>query len=469
MNSTPKRGDEPRDPTLADEISAALGGSGAAHRDAYARGAAAGLLARKDAPAFSDVQRAWLSGFLGSLFSSLGALEGRSPEPVPEPPLPARQPVHPVPAEPDADAGMPPGAGAKYSRTNPYAARILEITALGPDPAPNSWHFTLDIEGSGIHYAAGDMLGVFPANDPDLVRRILRLLNARGQELVTTGRGSGPAWRALLEELDLQTVTPELMWLLSSCARNHDEATRLESLAKEPGGLDTNVFSLLRRFPTARPGLEEFTSALAPLEPQTFPIATAGTRHPEVLEALVALDGVSSPGLVGDLRDGRVKQGDWLPIYVESQPVAHPPMESSMPVILVAHGRAAACARAFLAERSAARDRGRNWLFVAPDDGQSEVHYSRQFAAWQSARMLTRLDVAPRSELVLRFRGQFDMLQRWLIDRSYLYVFGTPSECYAFQTALADLLVERARISTEEAQSRLSLMESSGQLRFVSS
>jgi sulfite reductase (NADPH) flavoprotein alpha-component len=459
-------------PTADAPAFAAEAATPAAFQEGFVRGvAAAALLA--DAP-FDDQQKAWLSGFVTALFTHNQPVPAASPPPpAAEAPTPAEAsplPLHnvlveAVPPRAVPDASVPI---SKYSRANPYAARVLEITPLGPDASTLGWHLTLDIEGSGVLSAAGDLLGVFPANDPDLVRRILRLIGARGQEEVTTERGTGPAWRALLEELDLQTVTPEFVWLLSSCARNHDEAMRLEAFAKELTPPDTNVLTLMRRFPSARPALAEFAAALAPLVPQTFPLANAGSRHAEVLEALLSLDQGEPRGLLADARDGKVKPGDWLPIYVEPRPIAHPPPQGDTPVILIAHGRAAASARAFLAERSVARDRGRNWLFLAPEHGASEVYYARQFTAWQSARLLTRLDVAPREALVQRFRAQFDMLQRWLVDRSYLYVFGSAEECGAFQSALVELLVERARIPADEARSRLHLMQTTGQLRFVS-
>jgi sulfite reductase (NADPH) flavoprotein alpha-component len=452
----------------------------APHDHAFAAGYRHGITALAQLPAdapFSADQRAWLCGYFNGLFApdtsapkrpALQAPDsnGRGFEEAAEEPAPG-----PVAAEPTT---LPPTSEPRstprnvYSRHNPYAARVLEITPLGSESIPTSWHLTLDIEGSGIASNTCDLLSVFPANDPDHVRRILRLLGARGQEIVVTQRGSGPAWRALLEELNLQVVQPELIWLLSSCAQDAEEKAQLETLLQRGEIHEESVVALMRRFPSARPALDEFTAALTQLLPQTFPLVSTGSQHAEALEALMAVDPEGPSGIVADLLEGRLKAGDWLPIYVEPRPQASPPLNSGTPVILVAHGRSTASARAFFAERSTSRNRGRNWLFASPEAGATEVHYARQFAAWQSARVLARLDVAPRDLLIERFRAQFEMVHRWLTDQSTLYIFGDERECLGFRAALTELLVERTRVPVEEALVRLDSMQTTGQLRFVS-
>lgn len=64
-------------------------------------------------------------------------------------------------------------------------------------PAPGStvtngtWVVELDVAGSGVHFEAGDRLGVLPENDADLVRRTLTALRATGDEIVVLT----PDWR----------------------------------------------------------------------------------------------------------------------------------------------------------------------------------------------------------------------------------------------------------------------------------
>lgn len=357
-------------------------------------------------------------------------------------------------------------APSKYSADNPFAARIIQLSPSQPRNA-SVWRMVLDVEGSGLRCRPGDQLGVVPSNDPDLVRKLLRRLGAKGQENVTTARGTGPAWRALLEEFSISNVTNQMLTLLSGTTRNPHEAATLEAMASSPEPLEATLPALLRRFPGAKPSLDAFVNALSPLLPQYFPLATSRSRHADALEALVVRAAHEARGVVHQLGAEKLTVGDWLPIFVDCRIEGHPPSESAAPAILLAPGAGTASAFAFLAERAATRGSGRNWLFTSPVLGEPTVPYADQFAAWQTSRVLTRLDVAASEDLGRRFLEQAEMVQAWIVDGSYVYVYADRATCTKLQAALAQLLMVRARISEEEAYARLSAMRASGQLRVV--
>lgn len=351
----------------------------------------------------------------------------------------------------------------KYSSDNPFAARVQQISAT-PTRAPNAWRVTLDVEGSGLRCRPGDCLGVVPSNDPDLVRKVLRRLGAKGQETITTSRGTGPAWRALLEEFNIVSVTRELLWLLSNSTRNHHEAAQLESLAAGPT-TELNLQAILRRFPGTKPALNDFVNQLSPLVPQYFPLASARSRHADALEFFAVKAPLESRSVVASLEQERLDQGDWLPVFVDARPEGHPPADVDAPVIIMAPGPGVASAFAFLAERAATRGSGRNWLFTSPIGNETSLTFYEHFSAWQTARVITRLDVAPPDKLSLRLLEQAEMIQAWIVDGSYLYLYGTEDDCKMLERGLVHLLVTRARIPQEEAEHRLSAMRQRGQLR----
>src|SRR6185312_356317 len=76
----------------------------------------------------------------------------------------------------------------------------------------------LDLEGTALRYRAGDSLAVFPHNDPELVRHLLRALGARGQEIVKSSSGPSEVWRCLLENADVTHVREETLRLFASAA-----------------------------------------------------------------------------------------------------------------------------------------------------------------------------------------------------------------------------------------------------------
>lgn len=475
-------------------------------RQSFESGKAAGLVAAKQLtsePPFTRDQLAWLNGFLQGLVADRGSREepqfagvvptevitdneappehettfdaatafGMEPASKPGvvPPFPVisessettvqlRASLASTRKAPSGDEPLP-----KYTSDNPFAARVQQVIAL-PTRSPNAWRVTVDVEGSGLRCRPGDCLGIVPSNDPDLVRKILRRLGAKGQETITTSRGTGPAWRALLEEFNIVMVTRELLWLLSNSTRNQHEAAQLESLAAGPT-TELNLQSILRRFPGTKPSLNDFVNQLHPLVPQYFPLASARSRHADVLEFFAVKSSVESRSVVAALEQERLDQGDWLPVFVDSRPEGHPPTDVDAPAIIMAPGAGVASAFAFLAERAATRGAGRNWLFTSPIGADPNLTFYEHFSAWQTARVITRLDVAPADKLGLRLLEQAEMIQAWIVDGSYLYLYGTEDDCRLLERGLTHLLVNRARVTTEEAESRLQVMRQRGQLR----
>src|SRR5215467_9445366 len=75
---------------------------------------------------------------------------------------------------------------AAFSKDRPFAARLSENRLLSkPGSAKETRHFVVDLRGSGLHYKAGDSIGIFPANRPSEIDEILRCLGASGDELVS--------------------------------------------------------------------------------------------------------------------------------------------------------------------------------------------------------------------------------------------------------------------------------------------
>jgi len=61
-----------------------------------------------------------------------------------------------------------------YSKDRPFPARLSENRLLNkPGSAKETRHFVVDLRGSGLHYKAGDSLGVFAANRTSEVKEIL--------------------------------------------------------------------------------------------------------------------------------------------------------------------------------------------------------------------------------------------------------------------------------------------------------
>src|SRR5688572_261380 len=79
-----------------------------------------------------------------------------------------------------------PATASAFNKDHPFMAKVTENRLLNKaGSAKETRHFIVDTTGSGMHYKAGDSLGIFPSNRPSDVQEILRLLHATGIELVS--------------------------------------------------------------------------------------------------------------------------------------------------------------------------------------------------------------------------------------------------------------------------------------------
>ncbi|KAI8473830.1 MAG: sulfite reductase [Monoraphidium minutum] len=83
--------------------------------------------------------------------------------------------------------------GRRYSKARPYYARVAAVEGLCTitDKAADkeTVRVALDLGDSGLAYAPGDALGIYPTNDAAAVSELLAALGAGGDELV-----AAPAW-----------------------------------------------------------------------------------------------------------------------------------------------------------------------------------------------------------------------------------------------------------------------------------
>ena len=71
-----------------------------------------------------------------------------------------------------------------------FAGRILRSTTLtGAGSEKHTEHHEISLEHSGVMYLPGDALGVYPANDPAQVSRIIERLGATGDEVISQASG----------------------------------------------------------------------------------------------------------------------------------------------------------------------------------------------------------------------------------------------------------------------------------------
>jgi|GEM_PF-1817340 len=431
-----------------------LSGDDSAQTEAYESGRAAGLAAISEmqrlAPLDSS-QRAWLLGFLQGALDAAGQHASQTTR------------VSPPLVQPTAPSRIP----ESESCCPRFQSRIATIETHGTSAQSGWWSAGLEVEERGLHYSPGSSLLLWPTNDPDEVRRILRALDVSAQRLVPTAHGSEPAWQALLERFDLSTVGSETLRLLAEYSRSSSEASGLLALAESPNDKARSLLALLRRYPSSRPPLERLFASLHVLKPSFVPIASSSLERAKLLLIALRPNPVGNAwGQVGPAIQPKLRVGEWLSVGLDEGRISSVLSTDDLePAIVIADGIHIAFARAFAAERRERRAKGRTWI-IATGVQSNQFPFARALAAWSRAGSLNRFDVAvgtDAADTLRAFEEVEENLWRWVVDRSRCYLLTARQNLRTAATEwFTAMLARRYRIEAPDAAQRFAELSRSG-------
>ena len=358
----------------------------------------------------------------------------------------------------------PQRAAVAWTRDRPYAAEVIVNQRISArDSTKDIRHIELSFGDSGLTYEPGDALGVWPSNSPALADQVIDVLKFDAQVPVAHDGQTLPLREWLLSRRELTRLARPFVFAHAQRAKHDDLDAMIASPVALPGLLsDYQVVDLLHAFP-AQWSAQEFISALRPLTPRLFSIASSLKIAEDEAHLTVARVGYEAFGrhhvgaasefLAARDADGRV------PVFVESNERFRLPQDPSRDIIMIGPGTGIAPFRAFLQERAAVGANGRNWLFFGNPHFQSDFLYQVE---WQQALKrgeLHRLDVAfSRDQLDKvyvqhRLRRAGRELYAWLQNGAHVYVCGDATHMAKdVHTALRDIIVEHGGKSHEDAE-----------------
>jgi sulfite reductase (NADPH) flavoprotein alpha-component len=362
-----------------------------------------------------------------------------------------------------------------YSKDRPFPARISENRLLSkPGSGKETRHFVIDLRGSGLHYKAGDSLGIFPSNRESEVDEILQRLGASGDEQVmpATLRLTTPAnLRAVLtEKLALSKPTRKIIETLAAKATDADEKAKLAGLLTPESKDILNSFleqrefvDLLAEFPSARITPQEFVDHLRKLMPRLYSVASSSKVHPSDVHLTVAIvryqtNQRTRVGVCSTFLSDRVQVGTTpVPVFVSDSHFG-PPADGARDCIMVGPGTGIAPFRAFMQERVATGATGRNWLFFGDQKRGTDFLYEEEWEEFLAKKQLTRLDTAFSRDQLLKIYVQDRMREKsaelwdWLKAGAYFYVCGDAKRMAKdVDTALHDIIADKGGLSNEHA------------------
>jgi sulfite reductase (NADPH) flavoprotein alpha-component len=365
----------------------------------------------------------------------------------------------------------PPASPAiVFSRKNPFPAPLLTRRNLaGQGSEKETFHYEFSLEQSGLIFEVGDSLGVFPSNAPELVDEILNLLGFASEAEVTGASGESISLRAALSR-ERTITTPSRQFVQLVAERIGGARFLLEYCdPTQRAKLDAylwgrHVVDFLIEYPELRNKLlpSEFVRVLSKLQPRLYSIASSLKRYPDAAHLLVTNVGFvsygrSRKGVCTSFLAERIDESTRIPVFIHTAKHFRLPDDPAAPIIMVGVGTGLAPYRAYLQERHAIGAPGRNWLFFGEQHRVANFYHEKEWAAYGSSGLLTRLDTAfsrDQSQKVYvqhRMREAGREIWSWLNEGAYLYVCGDAERMAPDVDAALHAIVEEHGAMSKEA------------------
>jgi sulfite reductase (NADPH) flavoprotein alpha-component len=365
---------------------------------------------------------------------------------------------------PQEQQSAPPDAAKPgMSRDCPADVGFLSRRRLNKQGSEkDTWHIEFDLSAAGLDYTVGDSFGVFPENDPALVREVLLTLWADPDE----ERGGRTLAHIVANDFSLSPA-PDSLFQLFSYLTGGEKRSKAKALAagEDPDGdaATLDVLAALRKFSGVRPSVDAFLEALEPLQPRLYSISSSPKEEPGRLSLTVdavryKINRRMRIGCASTFLADRAAPGTVVRAYVQKAHNFGLPQDPSTPIIMVGPGTGVAPFRAFLQERRAVGARGKSWLFFGNQRGACDFFYEDELNAMKASGSLTRLSLAWSRDGGEKFYVQDRMrvsgrdVWGWLQEGAHFYICGDAKRMAKdVERALADIACEHGGLAPDKA------------------
>lgn len=362
----------------------------------------------------------------------------------------------------------PAAPASAYNKANPFPATLLVRQKItGRDSEKDVRHIEIDLSGSGLQYRAGDALGVWFENDPAVVDEILAAVSLKGDEPVNAGGQGKTVREALLHDWEIGLNTPQFVQGYAEISGNPELKQAAAYAAANP------IAGIVSQYPAALTA-EQLAGLLRPLAPRLYSISSAPEEVGEEVHLTVGVlryehNGISRTGAASGFLGERLEEEGSVRVFVEENPRFRLPENPDTPVIMIGAGTGVAPFRAFMQQRAANGDSGKNWLIFGNQHFTQDFLYQTEWQGWAKDGLLNKYDFAwsrDQEEKIYvqhKIREEAAELWQWLQQGAHIYVCGDASRMAKdVEQALLDTIAEQGGLSADDADEYLDNLRQEG-------
>lgn len=369
-------------------------------------------------------------------------------------------------------SGSPAAPASAYNKANPFPATLLVRQKItGRDSEKDVRHIEIDLSGSGLQYRAGDALGVWFENDPAVVDEILAAVSLKGDEPVNAGGQGKTVREALLHDWEIGLNTPQFVQGYAEISGNPE----LKQAAADASAYAAAnpIAGIVSQYPAALTA-EQLAGLLRPLAPRLYSISSAPEEVGEEVHLTVGVlryehNGIPRTGAASGFLGERLEEEGSVRVFVEENPRFRLPENPDTPVIMIGAGTGVAPFRAFMQQRAANGDSGKNWLIFGNQYFTQDFLYQTEWQGWAKDGLLNKYDFAwsrDQEEKIYvqhKIREEAAELWQWLQQGAHIYVCGDTSRMAKdVEQALLDTIAEQGGLSADDADEYLDNLRQEG-------
>ena len=313
-----------------------------------------------------------------------------------------------------------------FDQKNPYLSTVVVNRELHTDSSGRSCrHVEFKVDPTRVRYEAGDHLGIFPKNNPDLVERIAKLLNTDLEtvfKLINVDEESPKRYpfpcpcsyrTALTHYVDIcLPVKSHVLKALVDYTEDEHEKIKLTVLStandeglREYGSFiqkeRRSIVDILEHFSTCKPPMDLLLEMLPRLQPRYYSISSSSKLNNDTISvtALVTRYTIGDRGINGVcstyLHGKNVE--DTCPIFIRKSTMRLP-HKLTTPVLMIGPGTGFAPFRGFLQERNWQKQQGKEVgpvaLFYGCRHPEHDYIYKDELKEYTKSGLITELHLA---------------------------------------------------------------------------